>query len=278
MSESDSTQLRRILELCKAGSRLPEEAVAALIAGPPSVEPLLVDLVRSRAVRDDAWGPLWAIVVLGERRSPAGLGAILDAMRDGAELIHEGAEFALLRYGAAAAGPVLRFLDENPGLEGRVHLYSVLARTGDRRALDYLAAQLLRDEDGRAGVAWSIAECRDPRAVAALEIYLARPGRRDPELVEALEAASDPETLHNPLLRDWRLHWTWTDEDEALPEDEEDAVEPAGEMPEETPAFQPRCYDVDCPQCGSNLEYDTSDGSVRVTRRGRVGSSRPGRR
>lgn len=276
---ADLVYLRHILELCKAGSRLPQGAMEALIAAPPAVEPLLVDLARSPAVRDDAWGPLWAIVVLGERRSAAGLGAILEAMLRGQELIHEGVEFALLRFGRAAAGPILSFLDEHPALEGRVHLYSVLARTGDRRALDYLALQLKRDDECVAGLAWAIAESRDARGLAALESLAARMGRREPELHEALEASGSAEGIENPLLQDWRIHWTWNDDEEVATEDgEPSGEEPAGwgEAEPEAPAFQPRCYDVDCPACGSNLEYDTSDGSVRMLRDGRVQASRRG--
>ena len=127
--------LRHVLELCKAGSRIPVETVEALIAGDGGAEPVLVDLVRSRAIREDAWGPLWAIVVLGERRSMAGLPAILEAARFDNDIVHEGIEFALGRYGAAAVDPILNFLRDNPGLDGRVHLYTALARTRDRRAL-----------------------------------------------------------------------------------------------------------------------------------------------
>lgn len=276
---ADLVYLRHVLDLCKSGSRLPQGAMEALIAAPPAVEPFLIDLARAPAVRDDSWGPLWALLVLGERRSPAGLDAILEAMLRGQDLIHEGVEFALLRYGRAAAGPILAFLDAHPALEGRVHLYSVLARSGDRRALEYLILQLKRDTDCLAGLAWALAEARDPRGLAALEALAARMGRREPEILEALEASGSPGGIDNPLLQDWRIHWTWSDEEESAGEEGEPAAEePAGwgDSEPETPAFQPRCYDVDCPACGSHLEYDTSDGSVRMVRDGRVQASRRG--
>src|SRR5688572_23061509 len=184
--------LRHALELCMSGSRIPVESVEALIAGDASVEPILVDLVRSRAVREDAWGPLWAIVALGERRSHMGLSAILEAARSDNDIVHEGVEFALSRYGVAAVEPTLAFLRDNPGLDGRVHLYSALARSRDRRALDYLIRQLRLDEDCMGAIAWALAETRDPKAVAALEAIAARFGQRDAELVEALEAAVNP--------------------------------------------------------------------------------------
>jgi hypothetical protein len=268
-TSKDVFYLRHVLDLCKAGSCIPVETVEALIGGDASVEPILVDLVRSRAIREDAWGPLWAIVVLGERRSMAGLPAILEAARTDNDIVHEGIEFALSRYGAAAVEPILAFLRDNPGLDGRVHLYTALARTRDRHALDFLIRQLRLDEDCMGAIAWSLAETRDAKAVAALEAITARFGRRDPELVEALEAAVNPPAEEAPPAEDWRSHWTWMDEDAA--ETDEDSGEPAaassGEDEGEGPTFLPRCYDVRCPVCRSELEYDTSDGSVKVNQR-----------
>ena len=261
--------LRHVLELCKAGSRIPVPIVEDLIAGDAGVEPLLIDLVRSRAIHEDAWGPLWAMIVLGERRSPAGLGAILEAARTDNDIVHEGIEFALGRYGAVAVEPILAFLRDNPGLDGRVHLYSALARTRDRHALDYLIRQMRLDEDCMGAIAWALAETRDPKSVAALEAIAARFGPRDPELVEALEAAVNP-PAEDPAPEDgWRTHWTWLDEESA--EGAEESGEPANAISSEDegdgPSFLPRCYDVRCPVCRSELEYDTSDGSVKVTQR-----------
>ena len=261
--------LRHVLELCKAGSRIPVETVAALIDGDAGAEPYLIELVRSRAIREDAWGPLWAIVVLGERRSAPGLAAILEAARTDNDIVHEGIEYALGRYGAAVVDPILNFLRDNAGLDGRVHLYAALARTKDRRALDYLVRQMRLDEDCMSAIAWALAETRDPKCVAALEAIAARFGARDPELVEALEAAVNPPAEEAPQPEDWRSHWTWLDE-EAV-EGAEDAGEPATsgatEDDAEGPSFLPRCYDVRCPVCRSEMEYDSSDGSVKVTAR-----------
>jgi HEAT repeat protein len=264
----DVLYLRHVLELCKSGSHIPVETVEALIAGDAAAEPILIDLVRSRAIREDAWGPLWAIVVLGERRSAAGLPAILDAARTENDIVHEGVEFALGRYGAEAVDPILAFLRDNPGLDGRVHLYSALARTRDRRALDYLIRQLRLDEDCMGAIAWALAETRDPKAVASLEAIAARFGQRDPELVEALEAAVNPPAEEAAPVEDWRSHWTWLDEEQA--ETAEEAGEPqaaAAEEEGEGPTYQPRCYDVKCPACRSELEYDTTDGTVKVIQR-----------
>jgi len=263
----DVFYLRHVLELCKSGSRIPVETVATLIEGDAAVEPLLIDLVRSRAVREDAWGPLWAIVVLGERRSPAGLPAILEAARTDNDIVHEGIEFALGRYGAAAVDPILAFLRDNPGLDGRVHLYAALARSRERRALDFLIRQLRLDEDCMGAIAWALAETRDARAVAALEAITARFGRRDAELAEALEAAINPPAEEAAPDEDWRAHWTWLDEESV--ESSEESGEPAAagtaEEEGEGPTFLPRCYDVRCPVCRTEMEYDTSDGSVKVT-------------
>ncbi|HEY3227096.1 MAG TPA: hypothetical protein VGK61_08910 [Planctomycetota bacterium] len=262
----EAVYLRHVLALCKAGSQIPVESVEALIDGDASVDPLLVDLVRSRAIREDAWGPLWAVVVLGERRSMAGLAAILEAARTDNDLVHEGVEFALGRYGAAAVDAILAFLHDNPGLDGRVHLYSALARTRERRALDYLIRQLRLDEDCMGAVAWALAETHDPKSVASLEAIVARFGKRDPELVEALEAAVHPGPEEPAPAEDWRAHWTWLEEEAA--EAEEEAGEPSGSATGEDdadgPNFLPRCYDVRCPVCRTDLEYDTSDGSVKV--------------
>jgi hypothetical protein len=266
-TSKDLFYLRHVLELCKSGSRIPVETVETLIAGEACVEPMLVDLARSRAIREDAWGPLWAIVVLGERRSPAGLAAILEAARTDNDIVHEGVEFALGRYGAAAVDPVLAFLRDNPGLDGRVHLYSALARTRERRALDYLVRQLRLDEDCMGAIAWALAETRDPKSVAAIEAIAARFGPRDPELVEALEAAINPPAEESPVAEDWRTHWTWLEEEstEAAEEAGEPAAAAGAEEEGEGPTFVPRCYDVRCPVCRTELEYDTSDGSVKVT-------------
>jgi hypothetical protein len=265
----DLFYLRHVLELCKAGSRIPVESVEQLIRGEAAVEPLLVDLVRSRAIREDAWGPLWAIVVLGERRSAAGLPAILDAARTDNDIVHEGIEFALARYGAEAVEPILAYLRDNPGLDGRVHLYSALARSRDRRALDFLIRQMRLDEDCMGAIAWALAETRDPKSVAALEGIVARFGARDPELHEALEAAVNPPAEETAAEEDWRTHWTWLDEEtaETVEESSEPASQGNAEEEAEGPSFLPRCYDVRCPVCRSEMEYDTSDGSVRVTAR-----------
>jgi hypothetical protein len=256
--------LRHVVELCKSGSQIPVGSVEALIGADASVEAVLVELVRSRAIREDAWGPLWAIVTLGERRSAAGLPAILEAARTDNDLIHEGVEFALARYGAAAVGPVLDFLRDNPGVEGRVHLYAVLARTRDRRALDYLIRQLRLDEDCMGAIAWAIAETRDPKGVAALEGIVARFGRREPELVEALEAAVNPEAAEAAPAEDWRTHWVWLEEEGGEEVGEGEPAAATAEEDSDAPSFLPRCYDVRCPVCRSELEYDTSDGSVKV--------------
>ncbi|MBI4564307.1 MAG: hypothetical protein HY716_06410 [Planctomycetes bacterium] len=264
-TSAENVHLRHVLELCKSGSRPPVETVSALIASDPSVEPLLIDLVRSRALCDAFWAPLWAVVILGERRCEAALPALLEALTCRNDLIHEGVEFALLRFGRDAVGPILQFLDEHPGLNGRVHLYAVLACAQDRRALDYLIAQLRRDEECMGAIGWALTQTRDPHAMSALERMAARFGKRDPDLQEAWEAAQTPQPTANPLLAEWRTHWAWLEDEESETEPEE----PAPEEEEEGPSFLPRCYDVPCPVCRSQLEYDTRDGSVKVVLEGR---------
>ena len=104
---------------------------------------------------------------------------------------------------------------------------------------------------------------------AALEGIVARFGARDPELHEALEAAVNPPAEEAPAEEDWRTHWTWLDEEtaETVEESSEPASQGNAEEDAEGPSFLPRCYDVRCPVCRSEMEYDSSDGSVKVTAR-----------
>ncbi len=257
-------QLRTVLELVLAGSRLPQQAVLALIAGDDQGEDLLIEIARSRAVRDDAWAPVWALVTLGERRSPRALPAILDCIRTGSDLVHEAVEFALLRYGESAVDPILGFLDENPALEGRVHLYSVLAASRVRRAIDYLIGQLRLDEECAAPLAWALAETRDSLAMAAIERESQRLGAREPELSEALEAARGTDDLSNPLFQDWRAHWTFEEEDDA--DADADAEQEPDTLNDEEDGLnlQPRYFDVRCPVCESQIEYDSREDQTRV--------------
>jgi hypothetical protein len=92
-----------------------------------------------------------------------------------------------------------------------------------------------------------------------------RPAR--PELAEALEAAVNPPAEEAALAEDWRAHWTWLDEEsvEAAEESGEPAASGTAEEECEGPNLLPRCYDVRCLVCRSDLEYDTSDGTVKVT-------------
>ena len=170
----DVFYLRHILELCKAGSRIAVETVEALIAGDPSVEPLLIDLVRSRAIREDAWGPLWSIVILGERRSPAGVAAILEAARTDNDIVHED-RVALGPRRAAA--PILAFLRVNPA--STAASVPALARSRERRALDLI--RQLRLIPTKGAIAWALAETRDPETAGA-EAITARFGQRDRSL------------------------------------------------------------------------------------------------
>jgi hypothetical protein len=218
-------------------------------------------------------------VALGERRSRRALPAILDCIRLGSDLVHEAVEFALLRYGPEVVDPVIRFLEENPGLEGRVHLYAVLGSTKTPRAIDWLIARLRLDEECVAPVAWALAETRDPRALAAVEREAARLGGREPELQQALDGVRTGDDLSNPLHADWRSHWAFQDED-----DEDAAAEEEGEpetMRDEDESglnLQPRWFDVRCPCCEAQIEYDSVEDEARVLRspKSRVQSPKSG--
>jgi len=266
-SQPDAVHLFTVLELFKAGSQIPVAAVEKLIAAGPAVDDLLADILRSRAVRDDSWAPIWALVALGERRALRTADAILDCMKQGNSLIHEAVEFSLLRMGAEVVDPILRFLDENPGLDGRINLYGVLARYKTPEAIAYLVAQLRRDEDCVGSVAWALAESRLPAALDALRAAALR--QRDPEIREALEAASRGEDLENPLLEDWRRHWVWDDEDEDEEASDSHDDELAWGEPGADLDLQPRYYDLSCPVCSSRLEYDTREDDVNIIKCGR---------
>jgi hypothetical protein len=266
-SQPDAVHLFTVLELFKAGSLIPVPAVERLIAGGPAVDDLLADILRSRAVRDDSWAPIWALVTLGERRSLRAVPVILDCVKQGNSLIHEAVEFALLRMGPAVVDPILRFLDENPGLDGRINLYGVLAHYKTPEAVDFLVAQLRRDEDCVGSVAWALAESRLPAALDALRAAALR--QRDPEIREALEAAARGEELQNPLLVDWRRHWVWEDDDEEDETSESREDELAWGEPGADLDLQPRYYDLSCPVCSSRLEYDTREDDVNIIKCGR---------
>ncbi len=265
MSGPTDVPERTVLDLLLAGSRLPVEAVERLIAGDRRAEDLLLEVIGSRAVRDDSWAPVWAIVALGERRSARALPGLLDCIRRGSDIVHEAVEFALLRYGEAAIDPTLAYLGENPGLEGRVHLYASLAATRAPRAVDYLIRQLRQDEECAAPIAWALAETGDPRAVAAIEKEAQRTGGRDADVAEALEAARGGEDLTNPLQEDWRTHWAFDEEEEEATSEAEE--EPETMRDEESSLdLTPRYFDVRCPVCESQLEYDSKEGESRVLR------------
>ncbi len=268
--QQDISHLRDIIALFQAGSALPVRPMERLIAADEGVDPLLVDLLRSRAVRDDSWAPLWAIIVLGERRAVRCASDILGAMRDGNSLLHEAVEFAMLRFGDGIVDLILQFLDENPGLEGRLNLYGVLSHYRTPRAIEFLIAQLRRDEDCVGSVAWALAESRHPAAIAALRAAALRSGA-DPEIREALKAATGPlEDLNNPLLEDWRKHWVWQEDDEEESPSEAPTDELAWGDPENDLELTPRYYDLSCPICSSRLEYDTHEDDVHVLKYGRA--------
>jgi hypothetical protein len=120
------------------------------------------------------------------------------------------------------------------------------------------------DEDCVAPIAWALAETRDARAVAAIEQESRRLGGREPEVAEALEAARGSDDLSNPLLEDWREHWTFDEEAEEEPEADD---EPEAMRDEEGGLdLAPRYFDVHCPVCESHLEYDSKEGEARVLR------------
>ncbi len=268
--QQDISLFRDVIELFQAGSALPVRPMERLIHADESAEPLLVDMLKSRAVRDDSWAPLWAIIILGERRAVRCAPDILAAMRDGNSLLHEAVEFAMLRLGEGIVDLILTFLDENPGLDGRLNLYGVLSHYRTPRAIEFLIAQLRRDEDCVGSVAWALAESRHPAAIAALRAATARAGA-DPEIREALKAATGPlEDLNNALLDDWHKHWVWQEADEEESSSEAPVDELAWGDPENDLELTPRYYDLSCPICSSRLEYDTHEDNVNVLKCGRA--------
>lgn len=268
-SGNSARNLTHVFELFKAGMRIPVPAMEKLIHADSSVEPLLLEILRSRAVEDDVWAPLWTLIVLGERRAARAIPAILDCVTRGQEGLREGVEFALLRMGARAEEPVLRYLKAHEGSPARLHLMGVLAHLRTERAVAYLIDQFRPESKDFIPVAWLLAESGHPRAIKALESAVREfPG--EPGLGEPLAARRRGEDLHNPLLGDWRTQWAWKDE-EILPgrAAEEAPPEPDGRAREDSP-FLPRAFDLSCPVCQSRLEFDSHTGDSRVTRPGRA--------
>jgi hypothetical protein len=268
---NSSRSLLLVLELFKAGRHLPIAAIEKIIAADGSVDDPLIGVLRSRAVDDDTWGPLWALVALGERRTGRAIPAILECLDRGHEVLRDGVEAALLRMGTHAQGAVLRYLQAHEGTPARLHLMSVLAHLGTDRAVEYLLDQFRPESKDFVAIAWLLAESGHPRALKALETavqeFPTEPGLKDP-----LESLKRGEPLANPLLGNWREQWIWKDDapEEPTPSVSQESApeaEPARPV-KESCEFAPRAYDLECPACRSRLEFDSHTGDARVVKPG----------
>ena len=217
--------LHHVLELFKAGPRTPVQAIEQLTAGPPAVEEVLLDLFDSPPVREESWAALWTLVVLGERRSMRALPALFAAAGSGNNIVTEGVEFALLRLGERAVGPVLDHLNAHPDAPGRIHLLALLAEHPNTRAVNALLRAFCPEARDFADVGWLLAQTRDPRATAALERAVQEYATYIPDIREPLEAYLKKVDLTNPLNTDWRVCWSWdAAADEPPAEDPDDEI------------------------------------------------------
>lgn len=267
--------LTQVLELFKAGAKIPVSAMEDLIAGPPLVEDVLIEVLESRAVVDESWAALWSLVILGERRSVKAIPAILACVSRGNNIVAEGAEFALLRLGPRALRPTLDYLRAQPGVAGRIHLFALLAELRVPEAIDGLLREFCPEAKDFVDIGWMLASSRDDRAIAALQAAVDEFGGPMPDLKEPLDAVRRGDDLTNPLTGDWRTCWHWDIEAET-----ETDADPDDEIREHFPAdkeepdlgLAPSTYDLTCPVCSSELELDIRDDSVEV-RRESVGKS-----
>ena len=266
-STKATRNLTNVLELFKAGMRMPVSVIEQLIAADAGVEPVLIDVLRSRAVDDDSWAPLWTLVVLGERRCARAIPEILGCLERSNEVLRNAIESALLRMGPPAEEPVLHYLKEHEESEARMHLLSVLATIASEKSVAFLIEQFRPESVDYVALGWLLAGCGRSEGVQALE-----KGLRDfpePGLAEPLLALHKGEDLRNPLLNDWHTQWTWEEETSSQDSEEEDSEEAqADDTREEGPEFAPRHYDVNCPVCRSHLEFDSHTGESRALERG----------
>jgi len=191
-------------------------------------------------------------------------------MREGNNLIHEGVEFALLRLGAAAVDPILQFLEDNPGLEGREHLYAVLATPGPR------APSIISSASSSATRSASPASPGRSRRPASRARWMpsAKPaagwGPGSPTCRNRSTPPA-PRGPRKPLLKDWRTHWVWDDDEAAGEESEDEPEEEAWGVTDSGDLdLSPRWYDVTCPVCSSRLEYDSKEDEVNVLKHGKA--------
>ncbi len=174
--------------LARAGSTVPEEAIAALIAlGAAAVAPLL-RLLDEIEVDEDDWTPLWIAVTLGELRSPAAVPALLRlmALPEG-DVLAEAAGEAIAKIGVPALPALTVFAREERAWEARHHAYAALGQIPGEVSLRFLIGALDRDPLLWTAIAMALADLGDPQGIPALKALLPR--------CEAREAAAVREAL-----------------------------------------------------------------------------------
>jgi len=206
---ADHFQISRWLDdLSRAGSTVPEEALARLIAaGPPAVAPLLARLGEIEPDEDD-WTPLWIAVALGELRAVEAVPALLGlmALPEG-DVLAETAGESLVKIGVAALGPLFVFAREAREWEARHYAYAVIGRIPGDASLTFLIGAFDRDPMLWSAIAMALADLGDPRAVPALQAVLKRCEDREAgpirEAIDILEGRQPPYPATH--TRPWRV-------------------------------------------------------------------------
>lgn len=209
LDRSDDFRISRLLEeLSRAGSTVPEDALAQLIeTGPPAVAPLLHLLGEIEPDEDD-WTPLWIAVGLGELRAPEAVPALLDlmALPEG-DVLAETAGEALVKIGVPALAALFVFAREAREWEARNYAYAVIGRIPGDASLTFLIGAFDRDPMLWSAIAMALADLGDARAVPALQAVLKRCEDREAgpvrESLDILEGRQPPYPASH--TRPWRV-------------------------------------------------------------------------
>lgn len=211
----DANQMRKlIMEIERAGSACPREAIDALVKeGEGAVEPLL-ELLDAIEPDQDDWTPLWVTVALGEIRSPRAVGRLLHLLElPEGDILSESAVEALAKIGIPALPEIMSFARMTPGWEARHYAYAALGLIPGDASLQFLTSALGRDPVLWNTIAAALADLGDRRAVAPLKTLLTRCDEREaPAVREALEILEGRQPPYpRPHQQDWRERYAWLD-------------------------------------------------------------------
>lgn len=192
--------------IARTGFGMPVRRMEAVLArGSAAAGPAVAALARARD--DDARDPLWLIVLLGELRDPAAIGALIDHLRrPDLDLLAEASAEALAKIGAPAVPALLALArDGEPG--ERLWAYVALGWIDDDRARAALRGALSSDRELGMVIALALgSHSRRDDVDAILAAYrTCEPSERG-DFEEAVRCAA----LGAPpprWTRDWRLRY-----------------------------------------------------------------------